>query len=310
MQGVLVTVVVIIAGPQACSQVVPEYEAHTPLNQWQTPGTAAGMVQMAGRADPTWFQPLRVQLEDGGAVSIFHSQPATPFKQPSPAQFGVLVGHLYRLKIEGIPGLPGITLYPTIEIVDRLHPPQGQKHNFPVLIHIDRRDIDQALVGNLVTRVVYLEQPTIAAPFELDRSTRTRNLDRMDNALLQADRYGRPMVILRLGGRLPSPHGESQRFWGTGGPVTLSKPVTGAMGERQSEPQAVHEVRPRNPRHMDLSGRSEHDLSLRNRQSAVRSVSSVRPSHRGLAAVSVRSGTRTGGVFLGQPARLREAGQR
>jgi len=284
LQGVLATIVVSIAGPLACAQVVPEYEGHTPLSQWQTPGTAAGMAQMAGRADPTWFQPLRILVEDGGEVTVFHSHPATPFKQASPAQFGVLVGHLYRLKIEGIPGLPGITLYPTIEVVDRLHPPPGQKHNFPVLIHIDRRDIDQALVGNLVTRVVYLEQPTIAAPFELDRSTRTRNLDRMDNALLQADRYGRPMVIVRLGGRLPSPHGESQRFWGTGGPVSLSKPDPDAAGKGQSEPQAVHEAGTRLPRHSVLSGRREPGSSFQNSQSAA-------------------------GVLRGQPARPEEAAQ-
>ncbi|MFP6765805.1 MAG: hypothetical protein VB858_19395 [Planctomycetaceae bacterium] len=310
LRSVLATVALVMAGPPAWSQVVPGYERHTPLSQWQTPGTAAGMAQMAGRANSQWFQPLRVVLEDGGDISVFHSLPATPFKQRSPAQFGVLVGHLYRLKIEAIPGLPGVTLYPTLEIIDRLHPPQGQKHNFPVLIHLDRQDIDQALIGNLVTRVVYLEQPTIAAPFELDVSTRTRNLNRMDNALLEADRYGRPMVIVRLGGRLPSSHGESQRFWGTGSPVSRSTPAAGAIGAGQSEPQVIHEVRPQVPRHMAFSGRSGRSANLPNSRPAVPAAGSSPLLRQGVTPVSRRRGMPAEKEFQDRATPRREAGQR
>ena len=123
-----------------------------------------------------------------------------------------------------MPQLPGAEIYPTIEVIDRLHPPSGQKHNFPILVHIARSDIQLAMTGNLVTRVVYLEQPQIAAPFELDESTRARDVDTSANALSEADRYGRPMLILRLGGRLPNPLGEPPAFFGTGGPISESRP--------------------------------------------------------------------------------------
>jgi hypothetical protein len=248
LRALLTAFAIAVTAPQAQSQIVPQYERHTPLSQWQTPGTAAGMAQMAGKGDSSYFQPIRVILDGGGDVSVYHSRPATPFKQASPAQFGVLVGHMHRLTIGNIPDLPGVELYPTIEILDRLHPPRGQKHNFPILIHIDQRDIDLALAGNLVTRVVYLEQPQIAAPFELDEATRARDLDKKDNAMAQADRYGRPMVIVRLGGRVPSAHGEPDRFWGSGGPVSLSKPYVIANPDAEVKPQAVYGFGPQSRR--------------------------------------------------------------
>ena len=123
-----------------------------------------------------------------------------------------------------MPDLPGVEIYPTIEIIDRLHPPVGKKHDFPIPVYIDRDDIESAITGNLVTRVVYIEQPQLAAPFALDSSTRVRTLLPAQNVLAQADRYGRPAVIVRVGGRLPSVHGERSAFYGTGGAITASQP--------------------------------------------------------------------------------------
>lgn len=124
-----------------------------------------------------------------------------------------------------MPDLPGVEVYPTIEILDRLHPPAGRKHDFPIPIHLDQDDIESALKGNLITRVVYIEQPQLAAPFELDEATRVRTLLPAQNVLEQADRYGRPVVIVRIGGRLPSVHGEPLTFYGTGGFVAESRPA-------------------------------------------------------------------------------------
>jgi hypothetical protein len=241
LHAALAVLVTAASGPLAHSQIVPEYQGHSPVSQWHSPGTAARMVIAAGRANATWYQPTRIILDGGGDVTVFHSRPASPYKQASPAQFGTLVGQMYRMKLENMPGLPGVEVYPTVEVLDRLHPPRGQKHNFPVEIHIDRDDVDLALSGNLVTKVVYLEQPNLAAPFELDEATRTRSLDKMDNALTEADRFGRPMAIIRIGGRVPSAHSEPQTFWGSGAPVAISKPL---LVPDDSQPQAVYNVRP------------------------------------------------------------------
>ena len=207
------------------AQVVPGYGRHQPLNQATPPGTAAHWANITGRTLPGYMQPIRIIVEDEAEVTLFHSRPVRPLVAASPCQMSVRVGHSYRLKIDQIPQLPGVEIYPTIEVIDRLHPPAGQKHNFPIPVYIDRADIELAVKGHLVTRVVYLEQPQFAAPFELDESTRTRTIEPVMNALSEADRYGRPMLILRLGGRLPSPRGESAAFYGTGGPVGASQPT-------------------------------------------------------------------------------------
>lgn len=213
------------AAPKTEAQVVPGYGRHQPLNQATPPGTAAHWANITGRTLPAYMQPIQLIVEDEAEVTLFHSRPVRPLVTPSPCQMSVMVGHSYRLKIGQIPQLPGVEIYPTIEVLDRLHPPAGQKHNFPIPVYIDRADIELAIKGHLVTRVVYLEQPQFAAPFELDESTRTRTVEPTANALSEADRYGRPMLILRLGGRLPSPRGESAAFYGTGGPVGESRPA-------------------------------------------------------------------------------------
>ena len=206
------------------AQVVPPYRRHQPLDQSSPPGTAARWADLMGRASPTWMQPIRIIVDGEAEVTIYNSRPLRPLTTPSPLQLGVMVGHSYRLRVSQMPELPGAEIYPTIEVIDRLHPPAGQKHNFPIPVHIDRSDIELAMNGNLVTRVVYLEQPQIAAPFELDEATRARDVDPTTNALSEADRYGRPMLILRLGGRLPNPLGEPPAFYGTGGPISESRP--------------------------------------------------------------------------------------
>lgn len=226
-----------VTASRSMAQVVPQYGQFQPLNQYLTPGTAGHWAMIAGKSSGHWTQPVRIQLDGGGDITVYHSRPTQEVTQSSPAQMGVRVGHLYRLRVSNMPDLPGVEVYPTIEIIDRLHPPAGKKHDFPVPIHIDRDDIEAALNGNLVTRVVYVEQPQLAAPFALDESTRVRTLLPAQNVLEQADRYGRPMVIVRIGGRLPSVHGERPEFFGTGGSISgsqASEPLAPATPVNQS----------------------------------------------------------------------------
>ncbi|MHC4876817.1 MAG: hypothetical protein ACYTGL_09990 [Planctomycetota bacterium] len=226
-RAIVLFAVVLTAG-SVSAQVVPDYRGFTPLDSRHTPGMAARFMDLAGRAEPGWFQPIRIDVEDGADVSIYHARPVLSQTLASPAQLGVIAGHTYRLRLRNIPEMPGVELFPTIEVIDRLHPPAGREHEFPVPVNIDRKDIELALTGNLVTRVVYLEQPQLAAPFELDAATRTRDLEAAQNALQEADRFGRPVLILRMGGRLPSVHGEPLSFYGTGGPIARSVPSKAA----------------------------------------------------------------------------------
>jgi len=239
--GLLLSVLV---GTPAVAQVVPDYEGFSPLDSRHSPGMAARFMDLAGRAQPNSFQPIRIDVEDGAEVAIYHARPIQAQAMASPAQLGVLVGHTYRLRIRNLPEMPGVELFPTIEVIGRLHPPRGLEHDYPIPVHIDRKDIDLAISGNLVTRVVYLEQPQLAAPFELDASTRNRDIEAAANALAEADRFGRPVLVLRMGGRLPSPQGEPLSFYGSGGPIARSVPSNATTPTNDAQADARFSRRP------------------------------------------------------------------
>jgi hypothetical protein len=123
---------------------------------------------------------------------------------PSPLRAGLLVGAVYRLRMVGIANEPEAELYPTIEVIDRTYPPADREHRFPIPIEIDETDIEAAMRGDLVTRVIYLEDGTYAEPVSYaDGPQRVFDVDLGDDALRSADALGRPVAILRIGSRVP-----------------------------------------------------------------------------------------------------------
>ena len=81
---------------------------------------------------------------------------------------GLLVAPVYRLKITGIRNREGQEVFPTLEIVDRTYPPLGQELRHPIPIEITAEDLELALEGKFVTRVVYIEDPRQALPHRSD----------------------------------------------------------------------------------------------------------------------------------------------
>jgi hypothetical protein len=135
--------------------------------------------------------------------------------QPLPRKFGMLIGAVYRQRVVNIPipGAEGLEVYPTIEIIDRLYAPLRQEHEFPIPVEITTDDLESALAGKFVTRVVYLEDPESPLPVaNRPREQRWIDVGPQDNPLEMADELGRPMAILRLGGRLPGSAGPDDAF--------------------------------------------------------------------------------------------------
>ena len=95
-------------------------------------------------------------------------------------------------------------LYPTVEIIDRTYPPEGLATSYPIPINLDQEDLEAAMQGRLVTRVVYLEDPQTALPLA-QKSTDTTVMDvsESEDALHVADRFGRPVAIVRIGSVAP-----------------------------------------------------------------------------------------------------------
>ncbi len=123
----------------------------------------------------------------------------------APVKVGMIVGAVYRVRVTSIPFRPGEELYPTIEVIDRVHAPAGREHRFPIPVVLEETDLKAALDGALVTRVIYLEDNELAEPVATTPGTqRVLDVGAMDNALKAADQLGRPVAILRIGSRVPA----------------------------------------------------------------------------------------------------------
>jgi hypothetical protein len=141
---------------------------------------------------------------------------------------GLQVGALYRLQVTHIPERPGLEVFPTVEIIDRLYPPPGQKLRFPIPIELTLEELELASEGHFVTRVIYLEDPLAALPLEDQREHQRWIEARVgEDPLVMADHLGRPMAILRLGGRLPAKDQPDGAFLYGAPPVQLyDQPAT------------------------------------------------------------------------------------
>ncbi len=195
-----------------------------PLDQNTPPGVAGSWAGLAGKADGGYFQPVRVELPGAGQVTFYGSRGQEPVTFDVPGQVGMLVGHEYRFRISSIPRFPGAELYPSVELVDRLHPPRGRAADFPIPVTFSDAEIEMALNGKMITKVIYLEQPQFANPLKLDATVPVDVLRPYENIFAAADQLGRPMAIVRLGGRVPVPHGNNHELYGSGAPLGLSAP--------------------------------------------------------------------------------------
>ena len=130
------------------------------------------------------------------------------FEQPqaAPSRVGMLVGPVYRFRVMNLPLSPGIEVFPTIEIVDRLYPPPGLELRFPIPVELTAEELQMAADGKFVTRVIYVEDPHAAVPMADDEKHQSWfDVGPGKSPLRVARNLGRPVAVLRLGGRLPDP---------------------------------------------------------------------------------------------------------
>lgn len=176
-----------------------------------------------------YFQPVQIVAPEGVEVSFaeggFFGESVA-----QPATVALLVGLPYRVKLTGIPYEPEAELYPTIELIDRTYPPAEKAHRFPIPIAFDAVDIEAALRGELVTRVVYLEDSQNAEPVGYAGPQRVFESAPGEDMLQTADYFGRPLAIIRLGSRVPAEIGgpAAEHFLFGSPPVAPVKPLPDA----------------------------------------------------------------------------------
>ncbi len=161
---------------------------------WQSPH-AVTMQQAA-------FQPVAFSGPEGVRFAL--PENGTFNEGESQLMAGLMVGAVYRFRVTGIPDSVGAELYPTIELIGRTYPPPGLETKYPIPINMSKTDLEQALSGNLVTRVIYLEDPQSAMPLAMKRTeSRPVDIPIDQDALATADSLGRPIAILRIGSKAP-----------------------------------------------------------------------------------------------------------
>jgi uncharacterized repeat protein (TIGR01451 family) len=141
----------------------------------------------------------------GLRVTFFGGGPGRSFEVP--VTVGLRPGYIHRVEITGLADFPGVTLYPTLEVRGTLQtPPRQRAADYPASIIFNPDDIVQAQRGALVTKVIYLEAPenAFAVASHPDQPLETELRPTLD-PLAEARMLGRPMVIVRLGGRRFTP---------------------------------------------------------------------------------------------------------
>lgn len=168
--------------------------------------TGARRLIQGNRAAPTegYYQPVEIRTPRGALISVA-SDGTFIRSQRSPQIYGFLIGRVYRLRITGIHLHPGLELYPTLELIDRTHPPRGEELRHPIVVDITQEDLEFAADCKMVTRIIYIEDPRNAMPIAEKPWVGQGFFDVNpgDDPLAVADSMGRPVAILRIGIRAP-----------------------------------------------------------------------------------------------------------
>lgn len=209
--------------------MLPPAPAHPLVNGHLPPGFVGNTRLQSQFPVAGYFQPIKLSGPTGTQFAL--PQGGSMASAEPNLMAGLLIGNVYRFRITGIPDAPGAELYPTLELIDRTYPPPGLATLYPIPVNLDQIDLDAALDGQMVTRVIYLEDQQSAAPLP----STADNAQAIDVAHYQdpleiADRLGRPVAILRIGSLAPpaSPELLPQFYFGypTWAPIFQPEPST------------------------------------------------------------------------------------
>jgi hypothetical protein len=210
------------------------------------PGAIGSQQLQRGGPLPGFFQPVEIKAPTGVLISLAADQ---SFGQdsPTPQRVGLLVGAVYRLRVTNIRLAEGVEVFPTIEIIDRLFTPE-QAEPFAIPIQLTEEDLKLAAAGKFVTRVIYLEDPHQALPARSDlQSQDWFEAKPGQDPLAVADGLGRPVAILRMGARLPTPEDMADPNFYFGSPPVMalrSKCAPMKSASPAAEPSNVRTVLP------------------------------------------------------------------
>lgn len=213
-----------VIAPSVQAQSIPAKSNYI-LSSDMPPGAVGAAQAFRRPAVQGYFQPVQISGPTGLQVALAQEGRFLPLLE-APVRAGMMVGCVYRVKVAGIPGFEGDELYPTIEVIDRLYAPPGREHRFPIPVVLEEEDLRAALRGELVTRVIYLEDSEVAEPVsDLPGEQRVTEVGGIDDPLQAADQLGRPVAILRIGSRTPDLNADLTDFLYGCPPWATIKPI-------------------------------------------------------------------------------------
>jgi hypothetical protein len=198
---------IMLAGGPAAANISPPNVPFQPIMPCGYPGGATASVgaltgpsaqaYASKRTEVRFVGPDKMNISWGGS---------TPDGRPAqghidvPGRYNFVQAAVYRLKMSGIPGLPGVELYPTLEVV----PANARTETFlahsSVPVSFTNEDFEQVQAGNYLVKVIYLPHPQFqdlaaAGPDEIISS----RLEPGADPLAEAHRRGNILLVIRLG---------------------------------------------------------------------------------------------------------------
>ena len=210
----------------AIATTQPTQADTTPFGQTAPVGFAARTFATANPDLRTGMQTVRWDAPGDLTITTYASGTGRSYVTPEAEPVAIQTGHVHRFRLTGFADAEALELYPSVELIDRLHPPEGEDARFPVVLELTERDLQDALDGRLVTKIVYVQPRNAQYIDPVLTKLPTTRLPLSQNVMAEATLRGRPIAIVRLGTRAPMV-GESAAFYGTGGRVVSPVPVGG-----------------------------------------------------------------------------------
>jgi hypothetical protein len=152
-----------------------------------------------------YFQPVRIRAPEGARISLAEEGGFQGIESDN-VLVGMQIGQVYRMRVADFSADSSQEVFPTVEVIDRLYPPAGLALRYPIPIELTADELKMAADGMFVTRVIYLENPNQALPVNEPKDEQQWvEAPRGADPLVVADEMGRPMAILRIGARYPTP---------------------------------------------------------------------------------------------------------
>ncbi|MDR1480969.1 MAG: hypothetical protein LBJ00_18755 [Planctomycetaceae bacterium] len=183
---------------------------------------AARWAGMPGEPVVGYYQPVRINVPSGSQIA-FAVNDRFVERRESYCLVGLLLGANYRLRVTDIKFHTGKELFPSVTVLQRTYPPKGNEIDYPIQIDLTHEDLELALSGRFVTRVIYLENPQSALPVSGDLGQQpSTEAQPNENPLQIAHSLGKPVAIIQLGGRVPSGGNQAPTYFFHGSPPWIA----------------------------------------------------------------------------------------